>query len=353
MRSNTLKTTIGIALLSLVGITACSTGQKKQNESGSATSPAALPVDVTVARSAAINQTESVAGTVVANQAVDIMSELSKKIILIFFKDGSYVSKGQSLYKLDDSDIRARIRQVEADLQLARLNESRMGELFKSESVRKEEYDVAKAKLQYLEASLELLQAEFSKTVIRAPFSGLLGISKVFVGSFVSPGMPLVSLQEQNTVKIQFTIAEKYLPFVIPGKTIQFTTELNNEPLSAKIISSESSLDMQSRSITVQAVAPNKKGVLKSGMSAKVFFNTTSEQLSGIRIPSEALIPGAGGYSVFVVKNGTASIKSVTIANRDENQAVISKGIMDGDSVMISNVLRAGDGVPVSIVSAN
>jgi membrane fusion protein (multidrug efflux system) len=353
MRSNTLKTTIGIALLVLIGTAACNSQQEKEKKSESAITNASLPVDITVARSAAIEQTESIAGTLVANQSVDIMSELSRKIILIFFKDGSYVSKGQSLYKLDDSDIRARIRQVEADLQLARLNESRMGELFKSESVRREEYDAARAKLQYLEASLDLLQAEFSKTLIRAPFSGLVGISNVFVGSFVSPGMPLVSLQEQGTVKVQFTVAEKYLPLLTVGKTIQFTTELNNEPLTAKVVSMESSVDMQSRTIKVQAVAANKKGVLKSGMSAKVFFNTSSEQIAGIRIPSEALIPGAGGYSVFVVENGTAKIKPVSISNRDEKEAIISKGLIDGDSVMISNILRAGDGVPVSIVSAN
>jgi membrane fusion protein (multidrug efflux system) len=352
MKKITHKQTLGFALLTLL-LVACSTNEKEASKNAAgAPAPAALPVDVTIAKTSSLVQNETIAGTVIANQTVDITSELSKKIVAVYFKDGSYVSKGQPLYKLDDADTRARIHQVSADLQLAKLNAERMGELFKSESVRREEYDAALARLKYLEASLELLQVELSKTIIRAPFPGIAGITKVFPGAFVSPGLPLVSLQEQASMKIKFTVSEKYLALVKPGKIIHFSTELNEQPGIAKIVSAESSVDMQSRSITVLAsIAGNS--LLKPGMSAKVFFNTAGANQTGINVPTEALVPGANGYSVFVIKNGAATIKQVSISNRDEKQAVISSGIAEGDSIIISNILRAGEGVPVSIATTN
>ncbi len=86
-------------------------------------------------------------------------------------------------------------------------------------------------------------------------------------------------------------------------------------------------------------------------MSAKVYFNTSADNEKGIMIPTEALIPGENGYSVFVVKNGLAKITPVTLNNRNEHEAQIGSGINNGDTVMVSNLLRAADGVPVTIVS--
>jgi membrane fusion protein (multidrug efflux system) len=223
--------------------------------------------------------------------------------------------------------------------------------LLKTETVRQEEYDIASAKLQSLQAAQNILYVELSKTSIRAPFPGIIGISKAFAGSLVSPGMPLVSLQEQAILKIQFTVSEKYLPLVKTGNKIQFNTELNDEKSDATVVSTEASVDMQSRNITVQATLVNTGNKLKAGMSAKIYFKSSGEDAKGIFVPTEALIPGGNGYSVFLVKNGAAKITPVTIANRNDKEAQISNGINNGDTVMISNILRAGDGMPVSIVS--
>jgi membrane fusion protein, multidrug efflux system len=86
-------------------------------------------------------------------------------------------------------------------------------------------------------------------------------------------------------------------------------------------------------------------------MSANVFMSTVEDNATGITLPTEALIPGAQGYSVFTVKTGLARITRVTIANRTETDALITSGLNDGDTVMISNILRSGDGIPVEIIS--
>lgn len=310
-----------------------------------------LPVDVKVVKSSTLIQEETVAGSILPNREVTIMSELPRKVVAVSFRDGSHVSKGQLLYKLDDSDILARLKQVQSELALAKLSESRLAELLKNESVRQEEYDVAATKLQSLTASLEILEVELRKTSIRAPFSGTVGITRAEVGSLVSPGMPLVALQEQGSVKIHFTVPEKYVEYVKAGKIIRFAAASSNEAFRAKITATEAGIDIQSRTITVQAEASNHRGVLKPGMSARIYLSTVAEDARGITLPTESLIPGAQGYSVFRVKDGLARITSVTLGNRDESEAVIASGLHDGDTVMISNILRSMDGTPVQIVS--
>ena len=348
MQTKTLQTLITAGVI-IIFLAACSTNAAENKASAAA--PSALPVDAMIAKETALEQSEAVAGSIVPNRTVEIMSELPKKITAVLFKDGSYVSQGQTLYKLDDADIRARLKQLQADLNLARINENRMHELLKTETVRKEEYDIALARLQSLQAGQDILYTELSKTYIRAPFSGIIGITKAYAGSLVAPGMPLVTLQEQAMLKIEFTVSEKYLPLVKTGTKIRFSTELGNESATATVIASEASVDMQSRNITVQALTANANNKLKAGMSAKVYFNTSGENAKGIMVPTEALIPGGKGYSVFVVKNNVARITPVVVSNRNEQQALISSGIVNNDTIMVSNILRAGEGTPVSVIS--
>lgn len=349
MSMNNLNNHLAMIALSLAML-GCTT-QAADNENGPSTQVAKLPVDVKVVRASTLIQEESVAGSVLANREVTITSEVSKKVISIHFKDGSYVNKGQLLYRLDDSEIKARLKQIQSELAFAKLTESRLSELLKNESVRQEEYDIALTKLQSLLASEELLLVELSKTSITAPFSGLVGITKVETGSLVNPGLPLVTLQDQHTVKIEFTVAEKHLPFVKSGKRISFSVLGDTARLPATISATESGIDTESRTITVQAFSSNKNGTLRPGMSASVFMSTVEDNATGITLPTEALIPGARGYSVFAVKTGHARITPVTIANRTETDALITAGLHDGDTVMISNILRSGDGTPVEIVS--
>lgn len=147
MKMNIFKTLTGILAIMIVAM-ACSTKAADNKSEASAAVASSLPVDVKIAKETELTETEAVAGSVVSNRTVDIMSELPKKVTAVLFKDGGYVSQGQVLYKLDDADIHARLRQLQAELNLARINEHRLNELLKTETVRREVYDVALAKLQ-------------------------------------------------------------------------------------------------------------------------------------------------------------------------------------------------------------
>lgn len=341
---------LSVVLLTTL-LSSCEESEAETNSGATKAPMQKLPVDVKVVQATTYQQEEVIVGTIVSNKEVEIISEIPKKVIAITFKDGAYVQKGQLLYKLEDVDIRAKLKKIESQLALARTDEKRFSELLKTQSVKQQEYDQVVTAFQSLQAEEDLLKVELSKAEIRAPFSGRIGISKVHEGALVGPGIVLTRLQDISKVKIHFAIPEKYIALAKEGTKISFKTDFSEESYPAYITATEPNVDAQSRSLLVEAIADNPKAILRAGLSAKVSFPTTSSDVAAITIPSESLIPSAEGYSVFTVKNGVAKTQAVQVQNRTDNEAQILQGLASGDTIMVSNVLRAGEGVPVQIVS--
>lgn len=341
----------------LLGIflTACENKAVKSSEEAATASAdiSKLPVDIIVAQEQLLNHEEVVVGTMLSYREVSIVSEIPQKITKVAFTDGSYVSKGAELYTLNDAEIRSRIKQVMAELELAKLNKDRLANLLKTEAVRQQEYDEAFMRFESLSAQHELLLVDLAKTSIRAPFSGKIGISKVHLGAYVTPGTAMVMLQDQGQIKISFSVPEKHIPLIHVGDQIRFMSELSDQTYTATISATEPSLDAQGRSLQVQAITSNPNGKFRAGLSAKVYFRVSDKGAMGTLIPTEALSPGEKNYTVFIIQNGLAKPTEVSISKRTEKDAVITSGIASGDSIIVSNILRLGDGIPVQAVQSN
>lgn len=253
-----------------------------------------LPVDVKVVRATKYVHEEQVAGSLVANQEVTLVSEFTERVVSMHFKEGSTVTKDQLLYRLDDSEITAELKRLQAEVALAKLTESRLARLLEGEAVRQEEYDIALSKLKALSASEELLRLELDKTWIRAPFSGVIGITRVHPGQLVNAGQALVDLKDYSVIKVQFAIAEKYLPALRKGKTISFLAGDSPLKQTAKISAWDAGLHTETRTVLVHASATNYHHLFTSGMSARVFFSPSDEQPTAIMLPTESLMPGTG-----------------------------------------------------------
>ena len=351
---NIWKTAFLYGVLSVVVISCTESAGKNLQSDGTSMEVNKLPVDVIEAKELELKQEEILVGTVVPIQEIAVVSEISQKISTIAFENGDYVRKGQLLYKLNDADLRAKQKELNAALKLASLNEQRYSSLLRTETIRQQEYDEIDTKLQSLRAQLEFLNVQLGKTEIRAPFSGIIGITQVDVGAFVYPGLELVNLHDQSKVKIVFSIPEKYLLQVSKGKVINFSTQLSETKHEAIIAAGNSGLDNQNRSLLVEAIADNFQNEFKGGMSAKVYFSTLNHGTKGIKIPSQALIPSEHGYSVYLLENDKAKMTPVTINYRTENEVTVLSGIKDKDKVIVSNILRLGEGIPVvEVVTSN
>ncbi|MGI4863088.1 MAG: efflux RND transporter periplasmic adaptor subunit [Janthinobacterium lividum] len=310
-------------------------------------SPAVLVDDYVVHPTTVPDQLQAT-GTIQAKQEVQLVSEVARKVTAIYAHEGTTVAKGTLLFTLDDADLQARRHKLKLQEKLALLDDGRMRGLLRTESVTQQEYDQVSTNLQVLQADIQLVDVDIAKTRIRAPFAAKIGLNKVDVGAYVTPSMVLSSLEDVSQVKVSFTVPERYAAEVRPGQTIQFTTENGTTPQSGRIIAAEPRTDVNTRSLLVEAISPNAQRQLVPGMSAKISF-ALHEATAALVVPTQALVPTAKGYALYAIKGGKADYREVTTGPRSRGAVQVLTGLSAGDTVITTNLLRLGQGVPVRV----
>lgn len=308
-----------------------------------------IPVECYVARDTSVNYQLETVGTLRANEQVEIVSEISRKVTGIFMKEGSLVTTGQMLFKLDDSDITSRIKKLTIESGLAEANETRGKVLLSKGGMSQERYDELANIHNTLEAEIEILKVDLSKTEIRAPFPGRIGLRNVSVGALVSPGVVLANLQDISRIKVDFAVPERYSHNLKVGSKIVFRTDYYPGDLTAIVEAVEPAVDERTRTLLIRALSVNEKGILVPGTSARIYL-TLEELTKSIFIPTQGLIPSIKGYSVFLKKEGQAFPVLVKTGVRNSDFVQITEGIGIGDTVVVTNLLRVRKGSPLKTV---
>jgi membrane fusion protein (multidrug efflux system) len=317
-------------------------------EPAAAESTPAVLVDHYVVHSTTSSDALQATGTIQANQEVQLVSEVARKVTGIYAHEGTLVARGTLLFKFDDADLQARRHKLKLQEKLALLDDGRMRGLLKTESVTQQEYDQVSTNLQVLQADIQGVDVELAKTQIRAPFAGKVGLNKVDVGAYVTPSTVLTSLEDVSQVEVFFTVPERYAAEVRPGQTIQFTTENGTATQSGRIIATEPRTDVSTRSLQVKALSPNAQRQLVPGMSAKISFALRTNA-NALVVPTQALIPTAKGYALYAIKGGKADYRDVTTGPRSSGTVQVLSGVHPGDTVITTNLLRLGPGVAVQL----
>jgi membrane fusion protein (multidrug efflux system) len=312
--------------------------------------PPAIPVDGMVVKPASLSEELEVTGSLVANQQVDVVSELTRKLVRVNVKEGSYVRTGDLLFQLDDQDLQAQLEKLSQQEKLALLNERRLRDLIKHEAVVQQDYDQAFTNLKVLQAEIAELQVMIGKTRIRAPFNGRIGIIRVYPGAIVSTNTILTNLEDNSVVKLEFSIPEKYANIITTGSQQRFTVASDSREYKASVIARESRLDASTRTLLVRAVSPNPGGILLPGQSARLRLSL-HESNDALLVASQALIPSAGGYGVYLSKNSQVQLTPIEIGQRGAGSVEVSKGLHNGDTVITSNLLRLTPGSSVTFVT--
>jgi membrane fusion protein (multidrug efflux system) len=347
-------TAIGAFLIALLVISPfVLSGEKETSEENKLTIPAVASVlaDVFLVKKTELDEELQTTGSIQANQQVTLVSEVARKVTGVFANEGSYVKKGTLLFKLDDADLLAKRKKLQLQEKLALLDEKRFRELLSTEAVNQQEYDEISTKLKVLQAEIELLDVDLAKTEIRAPFNGKVGLNKVDVGAYVTPSTALTSIEDVSKVEINFTIPEKYASDIKVGQKIHFLTENNRDLQEGIITATEPATDLSTRSLGIKAIAKNEAGKLVPGSSARITFSLKKVE-DGIVVPTEALIPTSKGYSLFAVKGGKAEYREVKTGSRNKATIQVVEGLSIGDTVITSNLLRLGPGVPIQVAKA-
>lgn len=307
---------------------------------------AAVAAETYTVKTTPMASTVTTVGTLRANESVDIVPELTKRLVKVEVQEGAQVSKDEVLFILDDADLTAEISEIDARLKLAEANETRTGSLLPERAISKQAYDLAKAELDIFKAQKVTREVELAKTRIRAPFAGKTGVRRVSEGALVTPTTVLMSLQDLSRIKVDFPLPERYAAEVKPGQKFSFTVAGNATRFEGKVQVIEPAVEAATRSLQVRGVCEQPKGLLPGGFADVTLDLDTVE--NGFAIPSQAVVPSAKGQGVYIVKNGKAEFRDVEIGLRTAGQVQVLHGLSEGDQVLITNLLRLRPGVEVT-----
>ncbi|WGF89186.1 efflux RND transporter periplasmic adaptor subunit [Marinivivus vitaminiproducens] len=349
--------------MTLIGIAVFGAGlfywqQHAPSESGRAQAQAPNPpsrpptaVEVAEAKVDTVEIEIAAVGTLQSNEAVVVAPEIEGRISAILFDEGTEVTAGQPLVKLDDQVVRAELAEAEANLALAEANFQRADTLSRQRIGTLSAKDEALAAQLRARALLTLAKVRLDKTTILAPFDGVLGLRSVSVGEFVEAGDPLVNLESVNPLKVDFRVPETYLPEVHTRQPVEITADaLPGRRFTGEIYAIDPLIDVNGRAVQLRARLPNDDRTLRPGMFTRVSILAETRP-NAILVPEAALVPQGAELFVFRVADGQAVQTKVTLGARRTGEVEIIEGVAAGDVVVTAGQARLRDGGAVEIVS--
>ncbi|EJL63541.1 efflux RND transporter periplasmic adaptor subunit [Flavobacterium sp. CF136] len=323
---------------------------KSKNDESKKSGDKDTPTTVTgiIVKTTTFDNNLSLSGSIEANEQIEIHSEVSGIVEGIYFTEGSYVNKGQVLFKVNDIELKAQLRQASTQENLAAENQRRAKLLLQKEAISQEEFDVANAGFASAQAQSQLIRAQISKTSVKAPFSGKIGLRSISPGTYITPTIVVAKLVNTGKLKITFSIPEKYATQVKSGSTIDFTVSGSDKVYNAKIYAIEPEIAVATRTLQIRAIADNTDGKLFPGTFAdvKLPLNIIKD---AIVVPSEAIVPVQNGKKVYIANIGKAKEVMVDATTRTDASILILSGLKAGDTLITSGVMSLKNDAPIKV----
>lgn len=291
-----------------------------------------------VVRTKSLSENLEIPGTLLPFEETEIRPEISGRIVWLNIPEGSFVQKGTLLVKLFDNDLQAQIKKLQVQLQIAQKTAERQKELLKINGISQQEYDLSELQVSNLKADIELTQVSISKTEIRAPFAGRIGLKNISNGAYITPTILLTTISQVSQLKMEFSVPEKYSEDMRKGRQINFTVGGSDARFTASVIATESNIEANTRTLKVRTVVNGRHNLLVPGAFAKVSLQLGKNDRSLI-VPSQAIIPQARNKRVIIYKGGTASFTVVTTGMRDSSFVQVLDGVKEGDTIVTTALL--------------
>lgn len=340
-----LITTIGILLaIKFIFFPTPDPAAQKGGPGGKPKGLEAVLTDGFVARRDTTNRSLSLSGSLLATEESDLHPEVSGKVTGIYFKEGQKVTKGKLLVKIQDSELQANLERTRQEYLLGKQKLERQAKLLKIGGVSQEEYESTQAQVNAASAGMDAIRAQIERTEIKAPFTGTIGLRSVSEGSFVTPQMRIASIQQIDSLKIDFTVPSRYAQSVATGTKFTFRTETGTEEFEGIVRAIEPKIDEGTRTVLVRGVALNKQANLVPGSFVNISL-PLGKNIEGYMIPAEAIIPTAKGKKVFVSDHGKAAEREVVTGERYEKEILVIEGIKEGDTLLTSGLMSMRNGV--------
>lgn len=307
---------------------------------------APVPVVTAAAQRRPIDVAIEAIGTANANEAVNVTSKTTNMVTAIRFSDGQTVQAGQVLVELDRSQAGADFAEASAAHEESVRQFNRSRELLATQALSKAQHDQLEATMKANQARVAAAQARLDDTYIRAPFAGRVGLRRVSVGTLISPGTVITTLDDTSSIKVDFQVPESYVSELRAGQNVEATTNAwPGRKFIGRVGSVDSRVDPATRAVMVRAIVPNREGLLKPGMFLTVAI--TQDRRPALVIPEEALVPEQARQFVYVIDGGTAAKREVFLGRREPGFVEITSGLAAGDLIVVEGTLMLRDGAPV------
>lgn len=310
-------------------------------------------------------------GTVSAVHGVELSVETAGVVEDILFQANQKVDAGAILVQLDDAVERADLEAQKAQTALTQLALNRAQELQKKGVGSDVTLDTARSVATASTAQVAKLQAVVDQKQLKAPFSGTLGIPRIELGQYLAPGTAVATLQDLDTMRVDFTVPEQQLPLLKMGQTVRLGIGDEQMPFTGSIRGIDPKIDPSSRLVSVRAEVANTEGQLSPGQFVQVRVELPEEN-NVLALPQTALTSSLYGDYIFVVREAkpepsaapaeqkpadTAEQKPALVltqvfvkpGRRNEGLVEIPQGIAPGDQVVTAGQNRLFNGMSVTV----
>lgn len=282
-------------------------------------------------------------GTASANESVDIQPRIASRLERVAFNEGQFVRKGDLLVELENSEIVAGLALAVAALSESQSIYNRSKSLASTQAISASTLDQLLAQVQVNEAQVEAARARLANTVIRAPFSGRIGLRRVSPGSLVTTQTVITTLDDTDTIKLDFSVPEAFLTAVTTGMSISAESIVYAErTFEGEVVSIDTRVDPVSRAVKVRAMIPNPDSALKPGMFLTVALRRDQGEV--LVAPEQAIVPEGSDQYVFVAINGVVEKRKITIGRRIPGFVVVTFGVSAGERVVTEGSAKVREG---------
>jgi membrane fusion protein (multidrug efflux system) len=328
-----------------------SCGDKPDADAAKNTSREAPAIQGYIIKAESIQDRIEVSGSLLPAEEAVLMPEVAGRITMLNLPEGKRVTKGTLLVKLFDADLKAQLAKLQSQLANAKSVADRQKELVAMDGISKLEYDQSLTQVAAYEADIAAVNAQLSKTEIRAPFNGTIGLRQVSEGAVVSPGTPLATIRADEQLKLDFSVPESYAGEIDNNTTISFSIAGDSSLFSASVLATEQNIESGSRNLRVRALVNSTDKHLVPGSSATVKLGFAVHD-KALLVPTEAVIPQARFKTVIVSRKGKAEFVKVQTGIRTASAIEIVSGISAGDTIVTTGIqfIRPGSTLKFSSV---
>lgn len=336
-----------IALIVVLALTSCENKKAPVQTANRNMGP--MVVDGFLVTPQSISDNIEVPGSLLPAEETQIRTEVSGRVVRLNIQEGTTVKQGELLVKLFDQDLQANLKKLQVQLEIANKNEERMRDLLAINGISQQDYDLSKLNVENLKADIESTRIAISKTEIRAPYQGKVGLRNVSLGSYLSPSEIVTTIRQVDQLKLEFAVPEKYAKDVQAGNKVTFRVDGGNRDHIASVMATESGVDQTTRTLRIRALVTSN-AELVPGVFAKVFLqlgNTSNAML----IPTQAVLPQIRNKQVIVLRKDSAFFSVVETGIRDSVYVQILSGIKPGDTVVTTGLMAIRPNAKIKIGS--